>query len=328
MIESGLAIGLTTTILATVAVMTRWSERGCIDNDSADALFPIFVDCSSWTDFELRDLSERSSGLLRQAMSRLPAILMYARLLDFYVRTESDIPRNELPPTAPDATQWLELLGEFLCDTHKEAVDAEKFFRGKSRALIDAAASEPDAQIFSDLLRQDGDRGMYGRSLAEALSAAFLQAGGGRDRLIQFLNSALMVDENNGLARRRKVILSRALARGQQRSIDAVSFVLANTVLEYLVHRHLRKTGKGRKARNLSFPAFLDILRAQYGFFVDQSPPNMQVPSELLQRNRRMLERRLRDLGLLTGVNDAERMKKLKARYRSAFDDHDQPEVT
>jgi len=44
------------------------------------------------------------------------------------------------------------------------------------------------------------------------------------------------------------------------------------------------------------------------------------VPSALLQRNRRMLERRLRDLGLLTGVNDAERMKKLKARYRAHQD--------
>ena len=41
----------------------------------------------------------------------------------------------------------------------------------------------------------------------------------------------------------------------------------------------------------------------------------MQVPNDLLQNNRRMLERRLRDLGLLSGVNDAERMKKLKPRY-------------
>ena len=32
------------------------------------------------------------------------------------------------------------------------------------------------------------------------------------------------------------------------------------------------------------------------------------------------MERRLRDLGLLVGVNDADRMKKLKARYRTAFD--------
>jgi hypothetical protein len=46
----------------------------------------------------------------------------------------------------------------------------------------------------------------------------------------------------------------------------------------------------------------------------------MVVPNELLQRNRRVLERRLRDLGLLIGVNDSERMKKLRARYEAAYD--------
>jgi hypothetical protein len=46
----------------------------------------------------------------------------------------------------------------------------------------------------------------------------------------------------------------------------------------------------------------------------------MPVPTELLQRNRRHLERRLRDLGLLSGVNDAERMKKLKPRYAATQD--------
>jgi hypothetical protein len=64
----------------------------------------------------------------------------------------------------------------------------------------------------------------------------------------------------------------------------------------------------------------LKLLRERYGFHVDQSPANMEIPNELLQRNRRVLERRLRDLGLLVGVNDAERMKKLKARYRTAYD--------
>jgi hypothetical protein len=82
----------------------------------------------------------------------------------------------------------------------------------------------------------------------------------------------------------------------------------------------LHRGGKSRKKRDLSFPEFLTILRERYGFYVDQSPANMEVPSELLQRNRRVLERRLRDLGLLTGVNDAERMKKLKTRYDSAYD--------
>jgi hypothetical protein len=33
-----------------------------------------------------------------------------------------------------------------------------------------------------------------------------------------------------------------------------------------------------------------------------------------------MFERRLRDLGLLVGVNDAERMKKIKWRYRAQQD--------
>jgi len=157
--------------------------------------------------------------------------------------------------------------------------------------------------------------------LAEALSGAFsASSGSGTERLNHFLSSALMTDEVNGLAKRRKVTLQRSRGKGQHRRGDALSIVLTNTVIEYLVHRHLRRLGKGRKAYALSFPEFLRILRERYGFFVDQAPPNMQVPSELLQRNRRMLERRLRDLGLLTGVNDAERMKKLKARYKAIQD--------
>jgi hypothetical protein len=320
MIESSLAIGLSTIMLSTITVMTRWSEDGSIANDSPESVFPIFVDCSNWTDTELRDLSEQSSGLVRQAMSRLPTILMYARLLDFYVRTEAEIPRKELPSSSPDATKWLELLGTFLAGTHEEARDAERFFRGKSRALHEAAVADPDADIFNELLGEEVNRGMHGRLLAEALSAAFTQVGGNRDRMNQFLTSALMIDDNNGLARRRRVSLNRARSPGQRRTGDVISFMLSNTALEYLIHRHLRRTGKGRKPISLSFPQFLEILRYQYGFYVDQAPPNLQVPSDLLQRNRRMLERRLRDLGLLTGVNDAERMKMFKARYWSAYD--------
>ena len=128
-----------------------------------------------------------------------------------------------------------------------------------------------------------------------------------------------MTDEPNGLARRRRVRLPKALSGGRK-TTEATCFVLTNTVLEYLVHRHLRRTADPRKPEPLSLPGFLKILRERYGFHVDQSPPNLEVPNELLQRNRRVLEGRLRDLGLLVGVNDAERMKKLRARYRSAYD--------
>ena len=43
----------------------------------------------------------------------------------------------------------------------------------------------------------------------------------------------------------------------------------------------------------------------------------MTISNELLQRNRTILERRLRDLGLLVGVNDAEAMKRLKPRFET-----------
>jgi hypothetical protein len=41
----------------------------------------------------------------------------------------------------------------------------------------------------------------------------------------------------------------------------------------------------------------------------------MTISNDLLQANRLVLERRLRDLGLLIGVNDAEAMKRLQPRF-------------
>ena len=102
---------------------------------------------------------------------------------------------------------------------------------------------------------------------------------------------------------------------GTQRSVDLRSIVLTPATLDFLVHRHLRKASKGRPACFLSLRQFLDVLREQYGLWIDQEPPGLPVPQELLQRNKAWLERRLRDLGLLVGVNDAESMKQLQARY-------------
>jgi hypothetical protein len=48
---------------------------------------------------------------------------------------------------------------------------------------------------------------------------------------------------------------------------------------------------------------------------VDRGVPGHPISQELLLRNKTWLERRLRDLGLLIGVNDAESMKQLKPRY-------------
>ena len=85
-----------------------------------------------------------------------------------------------------------------------------------------------------------------------------------------------------------------------------------------LVHRHLRKDGKGKVERPLTLRSFLDLLRTHYGLHIDREPPGLSVPQELLQANKMWLERRLRDLGLLVGVNDAESMKQLQPRFDPA----------
>lgn len=318
MIESGLAVGLTSIMLETVAVMIRWSDNGMIPEKDAMVPFPIMIDASGNADTSLRDISERSNMLFRQALNRLPAILMHARLLDYFLQKEGETPVSELPSRAPVATEWLNLLGSLLNGSHDEARDGERFFRRILRELRDRANQEEDGKELADLLGEEMTNDMHARVLAEVLSSAFALTSGGGEQIPKALASALMTDEPNGLAKKRKVSALGARRAGQRRTEDAVSFVLSNTVLEYLVHRHLRRNGKGRKAQTLSYPQFLRIMRERYGFFVDQSPPNLQVPNDLLQRNRKTLERRLRDLGLLTGVNDAESMKKLKARYHTA----------
>ena len=65
----------------------------------------------------------------------------------------------------------------------------------------------------------------------------------------------------------------------------------------------------------LSFKDFMRVLHERYGFCVDVAPPGMTISNELLRANRVVLERRLRDLGLLMGVNDAEAMKHLQPRF-------------
>jgi hypothetical protein len=91
--------------------------------------------------------------------------------------------------------------------------------------------------------------------------------------------------------------------------------VLSHSLLDFLVHRHLRKDGKSKATQPLTLRKFLDLLRTQYGLHIDREPPGLSVPQELLRANKTWLERRLRDLGLLVGVNDAESMKQLRPRF-------------
>lgn len=81
------------------------------------------------------------------------------------------------------------------------------------------------------------------------------------------------------------------------------------------------KGGNRSGARTLSLKAFVHVLHNRYGLCVDMAPPGMTISNDLLQANRAILERRLRDLGLLAGVNDAEAMKRLKPRFEPIRED-------
>src|SRR5690606_5835812 len=92
--------------------------------------------------------------------------------------------------------------------------------------------------------------------------------------------------------------------------------VFTDAVLDYLVHQTVLRSGNKNGFRMLSFESFLQLLRERYGFCIDQAPAGMAISNELLRQNRSVLERRLRELGLLVGVNDAEAMKRLKPRFQ------------
>ncbi len=124
-----------------------------------------------------------------------------------------------------------------------------------------------------------------------------------------------MTARPNGLAAARTVLRKVGTASAAKRA-DLRSIVFTDPVLDYLVHVHVLRTGNKEGSRPLSLKDFLQVLRDRYGLYVDQSPPGLTISNELLRLNRLTLERRLRDLGLLLGVNDADSMKRLTPRFR------------
>ena len=260
MLETCLALNLTNIFLSSMRILELWLEKGYVSEESQQESWPLFVDCSLSTDHTLRQLAEQSMDTCRRRLPRMATTLMYLRLLDYQVRYDSDIPEKDWPPRAPDATAWLNLLGDIAHDSHEESQQTNRFFRRKARELADALESDDPNNLAIDMLRGDDSAHSAGWRLAEALTSLM-----GTDqtttRLQFFFNSCLMADEPNGIARRRRIRL-RNVTAGQKTSEVASSFVLSNTALEFLVHRHLRAHGKGHKAVSLSFPGFLRCNRS------------------------------------------------------------------
>ena len=88
------------------------------------------------------------------------------------------------------------------------------------------------------------------------------------------------------------------------------------------MHLHVLRNGNRPGVRPLSFKDFMSTLRQRYGLTVVVAPPGMAISNDLLRANRAILERRLRDLGLLVGVNDAEAMKRMEPRFQATKGGH------
>jgi hypothetical protein len=306
MVEAGTGLGLLNLLLSTVAILDEWELTGEVPRVENQSPLPLFVDASQGQDATLRELSEASMTECLRRFERAPILLMLLRVLDDRARNDRRL-ADKLPPSEPDASDYIRLLGDIYKERHPRSESIFDNLFEDSRRL--AAELENDQPEVAERLRH-GDPMALAESLCELMGRTLQM-----NQFLRALESTLMTDKPNGLAVRRRI--SRTV-NGRRRSLDVRSIVLSSAVLDFLVHRHLRDGVDDESSRTLTLRHFLDLLRDRYGLFVDQEPPGQLIPRELLLKNKAWLERRLRDLGLLIGVNDAESMKQLRPRYQGA----------
>lgn len=309
MLESCISVGLTTIFNSVIDIMLDWVDTGEIRKKNNQMPVCLFVDASNGLDVRLRSLAELSFDDYIRRVQRFPVVLMGARLLDWGTRFNRKL-KNNAKNTTPYATEWLNLLGNVLHERHNESRAILYDFEQKGAVLADRLKEElPE---ISELLENDYGYPNPVWRLAEALN----QLQGShltRRKMLLCMDSSLLINRPNGLASKRRVYKSESgMAK---KTWDVRSLVFTDSVLDYLVHLHLLKSGNHNETRLLSLKEFIRLLCKRYGFCIDEAPPGMMISNDLLQLNRSFLERRLRDLGLLSGVNDAESMKHLTARF-------------
>lgn len=315
MLESCIAVGLTTILTGTVDILLRWAETGAVPKRDEQRPAPLFVDCANGIDTRIRARAEQSMDDVMRRMERFSMVLMALRLLDYQARNNKKIKKQNVP-IRPYATEWINLLGDLLHRRHEQASRIHDNLEEKAENL--AEKLEGDYPETAGILVDDVNEPNAVWRLAEGLMT-LMGPKFARGHLMDMIDSSLLTGRPNGLAEKR-------METRTTRSGDAMtsrrrvvrSIVFTNAVLDHLVHLDLLPVGNKPGVRVLSLRRFIDGLRQRYGFHVDAAPPGMTISNDLLQRNRAILERRLRDLGLLVGVNDAEAMKRLRPRFEPA----------
>ncbi|MCA9036839.1 MAG: hypothetical protein KDA91_17010 [Planctomycetaceae bacterium] len=309
MLEACMAVGLTTIFSSVVELLFEWVETGTIRPKNAQAPADLFVDCSNGVQRSLRAVAEQSMDDFMRRIERLPVVLMALRLLDYQARYDLSLKKLDIK-YRPYATEWINLLGDLLMGRRDEARDVQRDLERIAQRLADAF--EDDYSDAAEILRSDRNQPSPVWRIAETLT--FLQGRkSAQNNVSSVLDSSLLLSRPNGMASKRRVM--RTVVGSGRKTRDVRSVVMTDAVLDHLVHLHVLRTGKAGGYRPLAFAEFLSILRKRHGLCIDFAPPGVTVSNDLLRENRSILERRLRDLGLLVGVNDAESMKYLRPRF-------------
>ena len=317
LLESCMAVGLTTIITSSCEILFQWARTGQVEERDGHSASSLFADCSNGVDPLLRGLAEQSFDDFFRRVETVPIILMALRLLDYTARTDPELKKLNVPKR-PYATQWLCLLGDLLFRRHEESALILKGLDRKTQELADRLAEEyPEAAaILQDQDAQPNPVWRFAESLTSLQGRKSTQ-----NNVMSLVDSACLSSKPHGLATKRSVIRKGPSGEAAKKR-DLRSLTFTDSVLDYLVHRHVLRNGKHLTMRPIAFQDFLDLLREKYGFHVDQSPVGQAISNEQLRANRQTLERRLRDLGLLVGVNDAEAMKYLRPRFERR-EEHD-----
>ena len=212
-------------------------------------------------DHELRRVAEESMDDLLRRYDRVPVIMMCLRVLDAEARYESEIENADDLRKNPDGSDWINLLGDLFHGRHDESQNVQRNARKLCRRLAEELERQDEGTHVCGILKSDQVNPVW--RLADALITLMTRNNQNKN-YNKALDSCLMLNQPHGVARKRQ-ISNRGVGPGGRRTSDARSAVLSNTMLDFLVHRYLRKSAKGRKSTSLSFQQFLRVLRTQYG---------------------------------------------------------------
>jgi len=306
MLESAISLGLSNLILSTARILEEWERTGEISGTQPP--WPVFVDGSNGTDSRLRNLSEASMQECIRRYERTPIRMTLLQILDTKSRVDKEI-KKIVPMNLPDATEWIRLLGKIFHGQHLRSENILERIEEDCEKLALEFEKEFRPEIANKLRNNALSPAL---NLAEVINILRGKTPGIKN--IDVLNSALASNEPNGISKSRS---GRRTQNGVSSNTTLRSIVLQPPLLEFLVHRHvLREDGS---KQFLSLQGLLRLLRENYGLYVDCEPPGQPISQELLLKNKKYVEDRLRDLGLLLGVNDAESMKQIKPHYVGTY---------